>query len=476
MFEQETLNEQILQRKKHLEELYHLNLNPYGERFFINSSILKLLEKYQNLSPGENKTEEISIAGRLMALREHGKATFGNIADLNSNIQIYFRENIIGKENYKILKYLDLGDILGLSGEIFRTHKGELTIAVKKFKILSKALHPLPEKWHGLKDPELRYRQRYLDLIINPKIKELFSLRSKIISEVRNFLDIQGFIEVETPVMSLLAGGASARPFTTFHNALKLNLYLRIATELYLKRCIVGGLEKVYEIGRTFRNEGISTKHNPEFTMLELYEAYSDYHGMMEITENLINHLAKNVIKNYEIQFKKDIINLKPPYSKITYTEALKKFSDLDLDKLRNYEFAVNTAKKLGISMEGASLTHLLDKIFEIAVEPHLIQPTFILDYPIELSPLAKKKEDDPNLTYRFELFIANFEIANAFSELNDPQDQRKRFEEQLELKASGDEETHPMDEDYLQALEYGMPPTGGIGIGIDRLIMLFTT
>ncbi|MFH1452503.1 MAG: lysine--tRNA ligase [Armatimonadota bacterium] len=471
-----SLSDQELQRQENLKKLYELGKKPYGERFITTHSVENIINEFSSMEQ-DKEGPEVSIAGRITALREHGKATFGNVADKTAQIQIYLKQDLVGKENYELLKLIDLGDIIGITGKIFKTRRGELTILTENFKILSKCLHPLPEKWHGLKDIEIRYRRRYLDLMTNIDVRKLFILRSRAISEIRNLLDSKGYIEVETPVMSSLAGGASARPFTTHHNALDIDLYLRIATELYLKRCIVGGLEKVYEVGRTFRNEGISTKHNPEFTMLELYEAYGDYETMMQITEEIISTLCEKIFNTFEVPYKDGkTINLKPPYKKATFAQLLKEHGDIELNDLRDLESAQKTVKKLNIELdENASVAHIIDKVFEIVVEPHLINPTFVLDYPIELSPLAKKKDDDPSLTYRFELFINHYEIANAFSELNDPEDQLQRFKEQVALKERGADETHPLDEDFVLALEYGMPPTGGLGIGIDRLMMILT-
>lgn len=472
---EETINEQILQRKTNMESLLSLKIKPYGESFARTHKICDIHEKYKDFN-GEQTGEKAAIAGRLMAIRGHGKATFGNLSDRDGSIQIYLKQEIIGSSSYDLLKYIDIGDIIGVEGEIFRTRKGELTILTEKLTFLSKALKPLPEKWHGLKDVEVRYRQRYLDLMVNQEVRNTFILRSKIVSEMRRFLDKRGFLEVETPVMATIAGGATARPFITYHNALDLQLYLRIATELYLKRCIVGNLEKVYEIGRTFRNEGISTKHNPEFTMLELYEAYSDYEGMMKIVEDIISSVCENVLGKHEVEYQGNIINLKPPYPRLTMDEAFKKYGNFGLCDIDNIEKAKKEADKREIlTDELDSHGHLIDKLFGEIVEPNLVQPTFITDYPLVLSPLAKKRDDNPNLTYRFELFINCFEIANAFSELNDPADQKERFVEQLKLKDNGCDETHPMDDDFVNALEYSMPPTGGMGMGIDRLVMLLT-
>jgi lysyl-tRNA synthetase, class II len=467
--------EQELERVNNLDFLSSAGANPYGQRFQRTHSTVELHRLYDEIDIGVEH-DEAAVAGRLMALRSHGKTVFGNIHDLLGQIQIYFRKDRFDEQAFELLKKLDLGDILGVRGKVFRTRSGELTLAVEHFSFLGKSLHPLPEKWHGLKDVETRYRQRYLDLMTNPQGRGLFVKRSRIVAAVRHFLDSRGFIEVETPCMNVIAGGATARPFTTHHNALDVDLYLRIATELYLKRCIVGGLEKVYEIGRIFRNEGISTKHNPEFTMLELYEAYSDYEGMMTVTEEIIAAACEGSETGYETTFQGTRLNLKPPYPRLTMNDAMLRYAGFSLHELRTIQKARQIADELHIPFtKEEEIGHLIDKVFEMKVEPHLIQPIFITDYPIEISPLAKRKAEDLSLTYRFELFIHNFEIANAFSELNDPLDQRSRFAYQIRLKDMGDEEAHPMDEDYITALEYGMPPTGGMGMGIDRLVMLLT-
>jgi lysyl-tRNA synthetase, class II len=467
--------EQETERLNNLRFLTNAGANPYGHKFQRTHGTDELHRLYGDIEIGVER-EEAAIAGRLMALRSHGKTIFGNIHDLHGQIQIYFRKDRFDEQTFELARKLDLGDILGVRGKVFRTRSGELTIAVEHFSFLGKSLHPLPEKWHGLKDVETRYRQRYLDLMTNQHVRELFVKRSRIVAAVRNLLDSRGFIEVETPCMNVIAGGATARPFVTHHNALDIDLYLRIATELYLKRCIVGGLERVYEIGRIFRNEGISTKHNPEFTMLELYEAYSDYEGMMTITEDIIATICEHLGTGFDMTFQGTALNLKPPYQRLTMNDALIRYAGFSLHDLRKMENARKVAEELHIPFsKEEEMGHLIDKVFEMKVEPHLVQPLFITDYPIEISPLAKRKAEDPSLTYRFELFIHNFEIANAFSELNDPLDQRSRFAYQITLKDMGDEEAHPMDEDYVTALEYGMPPTGGMGMGIDRLIMLLT-
>lgn len=476
----ETINESISEhmemRIKNRDQLTELGVNVYGSRYSTTGTIGEIVEKYKNLEESE-EGEEVSIAGRLMALRGHGKASFGDIEDVTGTIQIYFKQNKIGKDKYKLLKFVDIGDFIGVKGKVFRTRRGELTVFLEDFTFLTKALRPPPEKYHGLKDVEIRYRCRYVDLLSNPEVRKKFIVRSKIVSEIRAYLESRSFIEVETPSMSLIAGGANARPFTTHHNALNMDLYFRIATELYLKRLIVGGMDRVFEIGRIFRNEGIDTKHNPEFTMLELYWAYADYTDMMNLSEELISHICENILGTYEVEYDGKKLNLKPPFTRITMEEAFRKYADIDMKKLRDLNYARHIAEKYELDLERKEdIGYIINKIFDVSVEPHLVQPTFVLDYPVEISPLAKKKEDDPSLTYRFELFVANSEIVNAFSELNDPVDQKNRFLDQVKKKELfHDEEAHPLDEDYIMALEYGMPPTGGIGIGIDRLIMMLT-
>ena len=469
------LNEHMRMRRLHLEALQGAGIAVFGRRYDRTHLIGPVKEKYQGL-PGEETGEDVRIAGRIMALREHGKAAFADLADQTGQIQVYLKKDVLGEETYGLLKHIDLGDLIGVEGHVFRTRKGELSIAVGKLEFLSKALRPLPEKWHGLKDIEVRYRERYVDLIANRDARDVFIKRSKMTSAIRRVLDERGYLEVETPVMGGLAGGATARPFVTHHNALDMQLYLRIATELHLKRCIVGGLEKVYEIGRIFRNEGISTRHNPEFTMLELYQAYADYNDMMEIAEAILSTSCEVVNGTTKIKYGEDELDLTPPYPRIRMDDALQKHGGPSLKDLRDLDNARRICKEHGIQIEKSDgVGHIIDKVFEHFVEPHLVNPTFITDFPIELSPLAKRREDDPSLTYRFELFAVHTEIANAFSELNDPFDQRERFEAQAALKAQGDVEAHPIDEDYVKAMEYGMPPTGGMGIGIDRLAMLVT-
>jgi lysyl-tRNA synthetase class 2 len=473
--EEELYGEHYQMRLKHLHELREAGIDPYGQRYDRAHKIGDVTAKWQGLQ-GEDEGEVVRIAGRLTSLREMGKAAFGDLTDLSGKIQIYFRKDVLGDDAYAHLKRFDLGDVLGVEGPVFRTKKGELSVRAQHVTFLAKSLHPPPEKWHGLKDVDVRYRERYVDLLSNGEVRQTFVKRSRMISAIRRLLDGHGFLEVETPTMATLAGGATARPFITHHNALNMQLYLRIATELYLKRCIVGGLERVYEIGRIWRNEGIDTRHNPEFTMLEMYQAYADYHDMMDITEQIVVTACQECNGTLRIPFGDKALDLTPPFKRLTMADAFQQYGDVNLEDLRDRDKAFKIAKQHGAQVEAKdSVGHLMDKVFEAIVEPHLAQPTFILDYPVELSPLAKKREDNPALTYRFELFINHWEIANAFSELNDPRDQRDRFEMQMAMKRGGDEEAHPIDEDYVKALEYGMPPTGGMGMGIDRLAMLVT-
>ena len=421
-------------------------------------------------------TTIVGIAGRIMAKRIMGKASFIDIQDRNGRIQAYISGKNIGDEAYSAFTQYDIGDILGITGEVFKTQKDEISVRASELTLLSKSLHVLPEKFHGLKDTEARYRRRYVDLIVNPEIKDAFIKRTAIMKAIRNFLDGRGYLEVETPVLQTIAGGTTARPFMTHHNTLDLDMYLRIALELPLKRLIVGGLERVYELGRCFRNEGMSVKHNPEFTMLELYEAYTDYHGMMELTESLIRHAAKEVQGTAVITYGEHTIDLEKPFARITMVEAVKQYAGVDFDSISTLEDARAAAKEHNVHFEQRhGKGDILAAFFDEFAEKHLIQPTFLLDYPVEISPLAKRIPGNPEYTERFELFIAGREYANAFSELNDPIDQRARFMHQEEMRKAGDDEAAPSDEDFLTAVEYGMPPTGGMGMGIDRLIMLLT-
>lgn len=468
--EQNDINEHMQVRLDKLRQLQEKGVNPFGSRFPRSHSTEELLAGFEDL-----QGQDVTIAGRLLSKRDMGKVAFAHLQDMTGKIQVYVRLNDVGEEAHELFTHLDMGDIIGVTGFLFRTQKGEITVHVKTVTLLTKALRPLPEKWHGLKDVELRYRQRHVDLIVNPEVRNVFIMRSKIIQAMRRYLDGKGFLEVETPTMHAIAGGASARPFITHHNTLDIDLYMRIALELHLKRLIVGGLEKVYEIGRVFRNEGISTRHNPEFTMIELYQAYADYNDMMNITEDMVADIAKEVLGTTKITYQGTEIDLTPPWTRLTMHDAVKQYTGQDLKNVSD-ERAREIAADLGIKVaKDATQGTVLNEIFENKVEDKLIQPTFITDYPIEISPLAKRREDDPSLTYRFELFIVAREHANAFSELNDPIDQRERFVKQMEQRAKGDDEAQEMDDDFVKALEVGMPPTGGLGIGVDRLIMLLT-
>lgn len=424
----------------------------------------------------ELENQEVTIAGRMMSKRVMGKASFCHVADKVGSIQCYVARDAIGEEEYKAFKRMDIGDVVGVKGTVFRTKTGEISVHATELVLLSKSLQILPEKYHGLKDTDMRYRQRYLDLMMNPEVKETFLKRSAIIREIRNFLDGRGFIEVETPVLVSNAGGAAARPFVTHHNSLDEDLNLRISLELYLKRLIVGGLERVYEIGRVFRNEGLDTRHNPEFTLLELYQAYTDYKGMMDLTEDMLRTVAEQVLGTKKIIYDGVEIDLGQPFARMTMTEAVKKYSGVDFDQVATEEEAKALAKEHHIEYEARhKWGDIVNLFFETYCEQHLEQPVFIMDHPTDISPLTKKKPSDPRYVERFELFIHHSEMANAYSELNDPLDQRERFKAQDALAAAGDEEANHTDEDFLLALEYGMPPTGGIGIGIDRLVMMLT-
>jgi len=457
-------------RRDKLDKLRSLGVEPFGQAYQRSHSAREVVEGFSSL---EGKS--VSLAGRLNAIRSHGKAAFADLQDQSGRVQIYVKKDIVGDAAFEIFEILDLGDIVGVRGLVFKTKRGEISVQVEQLTLLTKALRPMPEKWHGLKDVELRYRQRYVDLIANPEVRETFIIRTKVIRAIRNYLDGQGFYEVETPVLATIAGGTTARPFKTHHNALDLPLFMRIATELYLKRLIVGGFEKVYELGRVFRNEGISTKHNPEFTLLELYEAYSDYEGIMTLTENLISHVAQEVLGTQHVIYQGHEVDFTPPWPRARMLDLVKEHAGVDFSLVNSDEEARAMARQAGLTLAPkATFGQALDEVFSEFVEPKLTGPMFVLDYPVEISPLAKRRSDNPRLTYRFEAFLAGRELANAFSELNDPIDQRGRFEQQMEERARGNDEAHEMDEDFLQALEYGMPPTGGLGIGIDRLCMVF--
>jgi lysyl-tRNA synthetase, class II len=469
---EQDLNELLKVKRSKLTELKENGKDPFQiMKYDVTHHSGDIIADFANL---EGKT--VSIAGRIMSKRVMGKASFCNVQDLKGRIQVYVKKDLVGDEAYKDFKKFDIGDIIGITGEVFKTHTEEISVKANQVVLLSKSLQVLPEKFHGLKDTDTRYRQRYVDLIVNPEVKDTFIKRSFILREIRNYLDSKDFIEVETPVLVKNAGGAAARPFNTHHNALDEDLHLRISLELYLKRLIVGGLERVYEIGRVFRNEGLSVRHNPEFTLLELYQAYTDYHGMMDLAEDLFRTVAKKVLGTTTITYDGVEIDLAKPFERMTMVEAVKKYANVDFDQIKTDEEAKKLADEHHIEYEERHKKgDILNLFFEQYVEEHLIQPTFIMDHPVEISPLAKRKPGNPDYTERFELFITQREMANAFSELNDPIDQRGRFEAQEALRAAGDEEANTMDEDFLNALEYGMPPTGGIGIGIDRLVMLLT-
>lgn len=470
--QQEDLSELIKVRRDKLRDLQDAGKDPFKEVRFEKTAMSK--EIVDNFEKYEGKI--VSLAGRLVSKRVMGKASFAHILDGDGQIQLYFKRDVLGDEPYAEFKKYDIGDIIGVTGEVFVTHMGETTVNVNSVKLLSKSLLPLPEKFHGLTNTDLRYRQRYVDLIVNPEVKSVFVKRSMVLREIRNFLDEKGYLEVETPVLHNIAGGANARPFITHHNTLDIDMYLRIALELYLKRLIVGGFEKVYEIGRVFRNEGMDQRHNPEFTLLELYEAYTDIHGMMDITEGMFRHVANKVCGTGKITFDGVDLDLDKPFERISMVEAVRKYAGVDFDKIETLDEARAVAKEHHIEYEQRHKKgDILNLFIEAYVEDKLVQPTFLTGHPVENSPLAKRDPDHPGYTQRFELFINGREYANAFSELNDPIDQRGRFEAQAELKKQGDEEANDIDEDYLTAMEYGMPPTGGLGVGVDRLVMLVT-
>ena len=466
-------NHLIKIRKEKLEELKKQGKNPFEIRKYNRTHTSQDVK--DNFEELENK--DVSIAGRIVAKRIMGKASFCHIQDMQGKIQSYVSINDLGEANYSEFKTYDIGDIIGITGFVFKTKTGEISIHAKNVILLAKSLRPLPEKFHGLKDTELRYRQRYVDLIMNPEVKETFIIRTKIITEIRKILDEKGYLEVETPVLNTIAGGATARPFVTHHNTLDMDMYLRIATELYLKRLIVGGFDKVYEIGKDFRNEGMDIRHNPEFTMIELYSAYEDYNDMMDITEEIVTKVAKNVAGKEIVNYQGTDIKLASPWKRISMIDAIKEATKIDFNKINTDEEAIKVAEEKGVELEEGKKTrgYIINAFFEAFVEENLIQPTFIYDYPVEISPLTKRKPSDPRLVERFEFFIGGREYGNAYSELNDPIDQYERFIDQVKQREAGDEEANMMDDDFVQALEYGMPPTGGLGIGIDRLVMLLT-
>ena len=459
-------------RREKLAELQEMGEDPFEVTTYDRNAYTKdIIEKFE-----EYEGKNVSIAGRLMSKRVMGKASFFDLRDINGKVQLYVTRDDMGEEVYRKFKRLDIGDIVGVKGEVFRTQKGEISVRTNEYVLLSKSLQPLPEKFHGMTNTDLRYRQRYIDIIMNEDVKDTFIKRSKIISTIRKYLDAQGFLEVETPMLVANAGGAAARPFETHFNALDEDFKLRISLELYLKRLIVGGLEKVYEIGRVFRNEGLDTRHNPEFTLMELYQAYTDYHGMMDLTENLFRHVANEVLGTTKISYNGVEMDLGKPFERITMVEAVKKYSGVDFDLIKDADEAKKVADEHHVEYEKHHKKgDILNLFFEEFVEEHLIQPTFVMDHPIEISPLTKKKPGNPDYVERFEFFMNGWEMANAYSELNDPIDQRERFKAQEELLALGDSEANTTDEDFMKALEIGMPPTGGIGYGIDRMTMLLT-
>ena len=477
-------SDQVVQRRANLEALKQLGVDPYPERFEGTRPITRIVTEHGEKTAADLEALEGTekAAGRILAIRTFGKAGFLQLSDGRSRIQVYVRQDSVPELDFRVFKLLDLGDWVGVEGRLFRTKTNEFSVHVSALRFLAKSLLPLPEKWHGLQDIETRYRQRYLDLIVNPDSRQVFEVRSRVVAAIREFLIARGFLEVETPMMQAMAGGALARPFETHHNALDMQLYMRIAPELYLKRLVVGGIEKVFEINRNFRNEGISTQHNPEFTMLEFYWSYADYNDLMGLTEEMLQQVALTATGGDQVTFGEHTISLRPPFRRVSFREAARSAAaarlgvDVTESELRSSDSAAALAARLGIHvMPGSGAGKITASIFEALCEGDLVQPVFVYDFPTEVSPLSKQRKDDPDTVERFELYIAGFEVANAFSELNDPVEQRRRFEQQLRERTGGDEEAHGMDEDYIRALEYGLPPTGGEGIGIDRLVMVLT-
>ena len=457
-------------------KLREMGLNPYVNSHIISSPISDILERFSKEDDVLPENEEFSAAGRILAKREFGKTAFLTIRDRSGIIQVYIKKALLSENDFEVYTLSEVGDFIGVQGTLFRTKTGELTIRAFQYRLLTKALRDLPEKFHGLKDVETRYRQRYLDLIVNNDVKDVFIKRSQIIKEIRDFFTNHGFIEVETPMMHSLVGGAAAKPFITHHNALDMSLYLRIAPELYLKRLVVGGIERVFELNRNFRNEGVDTKHNPEFTMIEWYMAYADYNILMDMIEELVTHLAKKINNSEKLEYGDLTIDLTRPWARLTMAQAIEKYGNISQDEISTYEKAKQVAQNLKITIDASwGQGRIVSEIFEAVAEEKLINPTFIIDYPKEISPLSKSKENNPELTDRFELFVAGMELSNGFNELNDPIDQKERFQKQVDSRNAGDEEACMMDEDYIRALEYGLPPTAGAGMGIDRLVMLLT-
>lgn len=467
------INEQMQVRIDKMHKIEEHGWKPFGYRFLYTHRAADIAAQFDELS---EKETEVKMAGRIMAIRGHGKTCFMDMQDKTGRIQVYVRKDVIGEENYALIKLMDIGDTVGITGTAFRTHMGELSIKANSVEMLSKSLRPLPEKWHGLKDVETRYRQRYVDLIVNPEVRDTFVKRSQIIRSVREVLDSHDFLEVETPILNTIAGGAAARPFISYHNALDMQVYMRIAPELYLKRLIVGGMDRVYEMGRVFRNEGIDNRHNPEFTSVEIYQAFADYRDMMDLTEEVVVKTAEKVLGTTTINYEGTAIELASPWKRMSMIEAVKEYSGKDFTNVTDLEEARAIAKELNVAVEPSfGIGKIINACFEEYVEDKLIQPTFITGHPKEISPLAKSNPENPEITDRFEAYIYGREICNGFTELNDPIDQKERFLKQVEERANGDEEANMMDEDFVNALEYGLPPTGGLGIGIDRLVMFLT-
>lgn len=467
------INEQMQVRIDKMHKIEEHGWKPFGYRFLYTHRAADIAAQFDELS---EKETEVKMAGRIMAIRGHGKTCFMDMQDKTGRIQVYVRKDVLGEENYALIKLMDIGDTVGITGTAFRTHMGELSIKANSVEMLSKSLRPLPEKWHGLKDVETRYRQRYVDLIVNPEVRDTFVKRSQIIRSVREVLDSHGFLEVETPILNTIAGGAAARPFISYHNALDMQVYMRIAPELYLKRLIVGGMDRVYEMGRVFRNEGIDNRHNPEFTSVEIYQAFADYRDMMDLTEEVVVKTAEKVLGTTTINYEGTTIELASPWKRMSMIEAVKEYSGKDFTNVTDLEEARAIAKELNVAVEPSfGIGKIINACFEEYVEDKLIQPTFITGHPKEISPLAKSNPENPEITDRFEAYIYGREICNGFTELNDPIDQKERFLKQVEERANGDEEANMMDEDFVNALEYGLPPTGGLGIGIDRLVMFLT-
>lgn len=467
------INEQMQVRINKMHQIEEHGWQPFGHKYVVTHHSQDIADQFEDLSANETI---VQMAGRIMAIRGHGKTCFMDMQDKSGRIQLYVRKDAVGEEKYALIKLLDIGDIIGIRGTVFRTHMGELSIKAVDIEILAKSLRPLPEKWHGLKDVDTRYRQRYVDLIVNPDVRRTFVLRSKIIKSIREILDNRDFLEVETPIMNSIAGGAAARPFITYHNALDMQLYLRIAPELYLKRLIVGGMDRVYELGRVFRNEGIDIKHNPEFTSVEIYQAYADYTDMMDLTEVIVSQTAQKVLGTMKITYEGQEIDLTPPWPRMSMIEAVAKYTGQNFEGVTDVETARKMADAINVEYEpGFGVGKIINACFDEYVEDKLIQPTFITGHPKEVSPLAKSNPDNPEITDRFEGYIYGREICNGFSELNDPIDQYERFLKQVEERNAGDEEANMMDEDFINALEHGLPPTGGLGIGVDRLVMFLT-